>query len=109
MPELATVILAQCRSNVYWEMEVPGRPYLVRFQKVDPDMRGVEYDYECSCPHYVYRLAARPRGYCKHIQAVERERCGWDQLLHRGKPELKDGEHRCPRCGDGVEFYRASV
>jgi hypothetical protein len=109
MPDLNTITQAMCASNIYWEHEVPGKDYIVRFERVNEELRGVLYDYTCTCKDYKYRRAEFEGEYCKHIKDARKERCGWDQLLHRGEPERKPDGYSCPRCGDEIEFYNAAV
>lgn len=107
--------LTTCESNRFWWRFVPsfteeGKKYLVRFERVDEDIAGVEYDYTCTCPDFYYR-----KRYCKHIKSVTEKRCGWHQKKGGGimstgwAMDSETAEFCCPKCGGPVEFYGEEV
>lgn len=51
-------------------------------------------DFSCNCPAYQYGKGK----YCKHIEQVKDQHCGWHQQTDGG--ELIDG--KCPWCGGEV-------
>jgi predicted nucleic acid-binding Zn finger protein len=107
MADLDIVIFGMCSTDIYWEKEV--KDYLVTFERVDEEKRGVLYDYTCSCNHYKFRCAHRQNAYCKHIRGVRSERCGWDQQIDGGEVEHDGVNYICPRCGADAELYKAGV
>jgi hypothetical protein len=118
MPDLDIVTRAMCLTHEQWERTVHGSKgdvYTVSFGRVDEQLRGVMYDYMCTCPDFGIRRLPQPGAYCKHIRQVQGARCGWDQLLHGGEAWLMSEpgggpvEWACPECNGPVTFYRAGV
>ena len=109
MPDLVTVAFWRCATESGWERTVigsKGDEYTVRFDKYSHRNPDVECDYSCTCPGYEYRGP----NYCKHILQVRGERCGWNQWLHGGEPEVDaEGVRRCPLCGVEVEAFSVGV
>jgi hypothetical protein len=89
MPDLVRVNAHTCSSNVKWRREVQGSQLYVvwwKFQFEGPSA-GM-YDYECTCPAFKYRHK-RGAQYCKHIEAVKHERCGWNAELDPGAQPIQ--------------------
>ena len=95
MSNLDIIPMAMCSSNENWEKIVPGRQgsYIVRYDKLNHKNKHITHDFSCTCPAYQYSRGAK---YCKHIEQVKDEFCGWHQGWDEGT--AKDG--RCPKCGN---------
>jgi hypothetical protein len=109
MPDLTIETFWCCESCFQWERKVvgsKGATYVVRWGRDHKRHREYEYDYSCNCMSY----RTRP-GYCKHIEAVKGERCGWDQWQDGGGdiPLLGDGRPRCPKCGGPATAHKVAV
>ena len=99
MPDLDFIHVTCCASQERWEKKVKGskgKVYTVRWGRGHKNSADYEYDYSCSCPAYKYG-----KGYCKHIKAVQHERCTWED-------ENKYHE-KCPECGNDTIVVRRGV
>lgn len=124
MPDLTVENSMMCASNDCWEREVPGsggRTYVVRFEAIfglQQEARMSTHDYTCTCQHFQLRLKNKDGGYCKHIEAVRSERCGWHATygggldpspLSEAEREAAEAEGRCPSCGGPAVPVRVAV
>lgn len=92
-----------CSNSSNWSRRVrssTGQTYMVSFGRVDnPEDRGVEHDYTCTCPDFQLRKRKHERTYCKHIDATKEERCTWHtQFTGPPEPVMENGEPKCPHC-----------
>lgn len=123
MADLTIESSRMCSSNEHWEREVEGSggaKYVVRFEQLFGaalQARMSTHDYTCTCQHYQVRLKNRG-GYCKHIESVRRERCGWHATYGGGldpsplsgaESEAAEAEGRCPSCGGPTVGVRVAV
>lgn len=90
-----------CLTAEGWSKEVVGSDgktvYVVRWDRHSHKNRSVQMDYSCTCQAYKMKP-----GYCKHINQVKSQHCGWMQFISGGEPVEKNGEKVCPHCGDKV-------
>jgi hypothetical protein len=92
-----------CSNNSNWSRVVhspSGGTYVVSFGRVDnPEERGVQHDFSCTCPDFAFRRNNSPGAYCKHIRRVQKERCTWNtQFNGPEQPVREDGVPKCPHC-----------
>lgn len=114
MPDLTIEASRMCSSNEYWEREVDGssgKSYTVRFGEIfgpERDARMCTHDFTCTCTNFQMRLRYREGAYCKHIEKVRSERCGWHAAYGGGldpsplserEREAAEAGGRCPSCG----------
>ena len=124
MPDLTIEHHRMCRSNEYWEREVAGSSgarYVVRFGEIwgpERDARMCSHDYTCTCSHFQKRLRYKDGAYCKHIDKVRPERCGWHGAygggldpspLSEAESAAAEAGGRCPSCGGETSVVRVAV
>lgn len=97
MGDLTISYYYHCDSNEDWSRTVKGssKTYVVRFGRGHKNPEVVS-DYSCNCPAYKF---GKKGAYCKHIESVKSERCGWGEYWDKGKVVEKKGESSCPKCG----------
>lgn len=100
MADLSIVYMRSCITNRDWKCEVEGskETYTVSFGIAFSGK--YRYDYSCTCPSFKFRKQ------CKHIKAVEANRCGWDEFTDGGEA-TKD--NKCPECGAETFVIRHGV
>lgn len=100
MPDLSYEFYFQCESVENFSVQVQGsKNYTVSF-----GLTQQGYDYTCSCESFKFR-----KKYCKHIEQVKDQRCGWMQFVHGDQPVEKNSEHFCPKCGNKAVTRRVAV
>lgn len=57
------------------------------------------HGWHCDCKGFLYRKQ------CKHIEAVKKTKCNWDQFTDGGEPIDK----MCPMCGTPTEVIGVGV
>jgi len=93
-----------CSQNSNWSKRIrspdSGKAYILSFGPVENrEERGVQHDYSCTCADFQFRKSSN--GYCKHIEAERGTRCSWHtQHSAPSVPVYREGEPRCPMCGD---------
>lgn len=107
MPDLTTHPAWTCRTNTWWETEVPGSKgtYTVHWGPCYRPDAGEMYGWHCECPGFKYRRT------CKHVDAVKAKRCGWNAVLEvtEEADRTTAGEPCCPECGGPVEAFNVGV
>jgi len=124
MPDLTLETHRMCRTNEFWERRVRGSrgdEYMVRFEAVHGPQRAArmcDHDFTCTCQHFQLRRRLRGSGYCKHIEQVRTEHCGWHGCYGGGleppsltseEAGLAAAEGRCPCCGGETVSVRVAV
>jgi len=124
MPDLTIENSRMCTSNERWEREVPGsggKSYVVRFEEIfdrQREARMSTHDYTCTCEQFQRRLKFRDGGYCKHIESVRSERCGWHATygggldpspLSEAEGAAAEADGCCPSCGGPTIAVRVAV
>jgi len=124
MPDLTVETSRACSSCEYWEREVAGSSgsrYVVRFGEIlgqAREARMCTHDFTCTCEHFQMRLKYREGAYCKHIESVRSEHCGWHAAygggldpspLSEAEGEAAEAEGRCPSCGAACVAVRVAV
>lgn len=107
MPELSRQIAITCATNENWSTQIKGSKgdfYTVSWVYLPGG--GVQYDYQCTCPGFVFR--GRRITHCKHIETVIKAhlRCGWNESL---EPTLEALDGKCPNCGGPVTYIKVGV
>jgi len=111
MPDLDIVPAWTCDTNISWEQEVEssqgGGSYTVRFGFRPSRRSDVLYDYSCTCRGFAFARS----GYCKHIDKVKEQRCGWNGELEPTAEAARDAndEPCCPECGGPVTAMKVGV
>lgn len=103
MPDLTPITVYACISNENWQRKVEGsqgKTYTVCHGRSHKYRNLYQLDFSCDCPSYKFR-----EGYCKHIEQVKHEFCGWNSLYDE---ERINGD-KCPRCGDDIYSYKEMV
>lgn len=91
MPDFTYEIFFNCETAESYSTEVQGsKTYTVSF---GPSKEGS--DWSCTCDAFKYGKGK----YCKHIEQVKDQRCGWMQYVHGEQPVEKNHEYLCPKCG----------
>jgi len=101
--ELSTVLTVTCESNFDWSKEVIGsneHVYTVAYGESQLPQRKETHEFSCTC------LGFRFKGACKHIEAVQHERCGWGFEAFAGTVYNKSS---CPDCGGKVRTIEVAV
>jgi hypothetical protein len=106
MPDFDTQVFWHCSTSESWEKEVQGKSgtYTVRFGRGSLN-HDVQHDFSCTC--WAYKKGKGK--YCKHIEQVKSEHCGWNQFIDGEEPVQRDGEYFCPRCGEPAFPLRYAV
>jgi hypothetical protein len=84
MPDLTTHSYWACETCASWQTTIDG--HLVAWGPT-PGGQCV-YGWSCDCKGFKFRRR------CRHADAAEPQRCGWQQFVHGGEP----AGDRCPRC-----------
>jgi len=90
------VPMVMCKTNEFWQKQVVGSKgsvYTVTFDALSHKRHDVVCDFSCTCQAYKFG-----KKYCKHIEAVKGDRCGWHQQFDGG--EAING--KCPQCGGEI-------
>lgn len=112
MHDFDTQVAWVCESARSWAAKVEGSKgtkYTVRFGFLPKGV--VHYGYECTCQSYMFDNRRPGAKSCKHIKAVEFDRCGWNEELSVGcEPDrTKTGEPCCPHCRGPVFSLHVGV
>jgi hypothetical protein len=106
MSDLTVKDSVWCRSNEHWERKVAGsngKVYTVVYGKTD---RGTySHGYTCDCKAFQYGIDR----VCKHIKAVQGERCAWNVEAAMGSGEPYPANGKCPKCGGELVGLRVMV
>ena len=100
-----------CPSNFDWSKIVngsKGAQYIVRWNKAPPG-HPYEYRWTCTCPNFKFHKEELHDYECKHIRSVKNERCAWNEEAFCGSGEQPPANHKCPKCGEGLEVVRVGV
>lgn len=104
MPDFIIEHHYTCDTNITWQCQVGA--HLVRWDNYSHRNRqAVQWDYSCDCKAYQFGRG-QP---CKHIKAVQAQRCGWDGFTDGGQVVEKAGRKCCPKCGGTVSVMRHAV
>jgi hypothetical protein len=114
VPDLTIETGFCCESNEHWQTKVLSSKgvdeYTVVYGRDYTPGRPWDFDWSCSCPAFQHRHKARGE-HCKHIKAVQSQRCGWNAELEPFvEPDHDEqGEPRCPQCKGPVVAFRTAV
>jgi hypothetical protein len=92
-----------CSTNEHYVEVVPGSKgakYTVRYGTTPQG--PYQYGWSCTCPAFKFK-----GGDCKHIKAVESNRCAHGHDACMGSPSPM-GE-TCPECGSETSVIRVAV
>lgn len=107
MPDLTIESFAWCKSNTHWTRQVAGskgKVYTVVYGQLP---RGSQYSHGYSCDCEAFRFGGgKP---CKHIKAVEHERCAWNADAVCGSSEPYPPNGKCPKCGGELSGVRVAI
>lgn len=107
MPDLSIECHSWCATNESWERKVlgsKGKTYTVRFEALP---RGADCSHGFTCECEAFRFGGgKP---CKHIKAVEGERCAWNFEACMGSSEPRPANGKCPKCGGELRGIRIAV
>lgn len=107
MPDLTIENKWTCATNLHWSLKVPGSKnttHTVSWSREHKNTAHYQYDYSCTCHAYKFKP-----GYCKHIESVKGQHCGWDQFIRGGEPKEVNGVKVCPCCAGPLEIMRHGV
>ena len=108
MPDFTIHTAPTCQSVREWVRMVPSdsdptKTYRVEYGETFDLRATVQRDYSCTCPAFVKNGGKK---HCKHINAVLKERCGWNS--HLEPCEIPRG-NKCPDCGGPLVFEQVAV
>ena len=107
MPDLTIQCHSWCKSNEFWQRQVQGskgKTYTVLYGRM-PAGSEYQYGYSCDCEAFKFGKG-KP---CKHIKAVEGERCAWNFEAIMGSSEERPADGKCPVCGGELSGIRIAV
>jgi len=107
MPDLTVHTVPVCLASREWVRMVPSasdptKTYRVEYGETF-DRKGVQRDFSCTCPAFV---KTGGKSYCKHIKAVKKDRCRWNDHFEMCATPT---DNKCPDCGGPLVFEKVAV